>query len=95
MPLVDKITSRLNYWANLLLSFAGRALLIKSVVCAIQAFWCSHFLLPTAVHDLVQSLLTRFLWKGNINQKRGEKIDWSTVCLPKDEGSLGLMNMVD
>lgn len=38
IPLVDKVTSRLNSWANLLLSFAGRALLIKSVICAIQAF---------------------------------------------------------
>ncbi|XP_074360733.1 uncharacterized protein LOC141700980 [Apium graveolens] len=54
--------------------FSLRALLIKSVVCAIEAFWCNHFLLPGAVHSTIQSLLTKFLWRGNINHKGGAKI---------------------
>lgn len=95
MPLVNKITSRLNAWSNLLLSLAGRALLIKSVIHAIQHFWCKHFLLPTAVHELSQSMLTRFLWKDNINQKGGAKVAWRTVCLPGEEGGLGLKCMVE
>lgn len=74
MPLINKIMDRLNSWTTLLLSFAGRALLIKAVVCAMEAFWCNHFLLPVVVHDTIQSLLTRFLWKGTINHKGGAKV---------------------
>lgn len=74
MPLINKITNRMHSWATLLLSLAGRVLLIKSVLNAIEAFWCNHFLLPATVHATVQSLLTRFLWKGNINHKGGAKI---------------------
>lgn len=47
------------------------------------------------VHREIQSLLTRFLWKGNINQKNGAKVAWETVCLPKSEGGLGVKNMVE
>lgn len=90
MPLVDKITSRLNAWSNLILSFAGRVLLIKSVVCAIEAFWCNHFLLPSAVHELVQSVLTRFLWKGNINHKGGQRWLGPQFACPRKKVVWGL-----
>lgn len=95
MPLISKITGRITSWTNLLLSFAGRVLLIKSVLCAIEAYWCNHFILPSLVHKEIQSLLTRFLWKGNINNKGGAKVAWDVVCLPRVEGGLGVKNMVD
>ncbi|XP_074348472.1 uncharacterized protein LOC141687180 [Apium graveolens] len=94
VPLINRMTSKLNSWANLFLSFAGRVMLIKAVLHAIQGFWCSHFILPSAVHRNIQSMLTKFLWKGNINQKGGAKVAWEHICLPKDEGGLGLKNMV-
>ncbi|KAL8124713.1 hypothetical protein AgCh_012388 [Apium graveolens] len=93
MALITKITNRLNVWTNLVLSFAGRCLLIKSIMFAIEGFWCNHFLLPGTIHYTIQSLLTRFLWRGNINHKGGAKVAWQTVCLPHEEGGLGLKNM--
>ncbi|XP_074374867.1 uncharacterized protein LOC141716167 [Apium graveolens] len=59
-PLIDRIT--------------GRAMLIKSIIHAVQSFSSNHFLLPTAVHYNIQSLLTKFLWKGNINNKGDAKV---------------------
>lgn len=90
MPLITKIMDRLSSWTTLLLFFTGRALLIKSVMCAMQAFWCNHFRLPGAVHATIQSLLTRFLWRGNINQNGGAKVSCQSVCLPQEEGALAL-----
>ncbi|XP_074375414.1 uncharacterized protein LOC141717219 [Apium graveolens] len=79
---------RLNSWTTLFLSLARRALLIKSVVCALEAFWCNHFMLPGAVHATIQSLLTRFLWRGNINHKSGAKVDSGSVS------SLSLVKLI-
>ncbi|XP_074342078.1 uncharacterized protein LOC141679483 [Apium graveolens] len=95
MPIIDRITSRLHSWATLLLSLAGRVMLIRSVVHAIEAFWGNHFLLPASIHHTIQSMLTRFLWKGNINHKGGAKIAWTSICLPREEGGLDLKNMID
>ncbi|XP_074337140.1 uncharacterized protein LOC141674313 [Apium graveolens] len=62
--------------------------------CVPLGFWCSHFILPSVLHRNIQSMLTKFLWKGNINQKGGAKVAWDDICLPKEEGGLGLKNMV-
>lgn len=61
MPLLEKITTRINVWTTLFLSLAGRVRLIKAVLFSIQAFWPNHFMLPTTIHDHIQSMLTKFL----------------------------------
>ena len=95
IPLIDKITNRLYSWTALLLSFAGRAQLIQAVLLAIQSFWTAHFMLPAAVHKKIQQILTRFLWKGNAHSIGGVKVSWEHVCLPKEEGGLGIKNPKD
>ena len=92
MPLIDKLTSRLYSWTAILLSFAGRAQLIKAVLMAIQSFWSNHFLLPAAVHKNIQKIFTRFQWKGDIHSTGGVKVSWEQTCLEKNEGGLGIKN---
>lgn len=52
-------------------------------------------MLPSTFHVNIPSLLTRFLWKVNINHKGGAKVSWEVICLPREEGGLGLKNMLD
>ncbi|XP_074351346.1 uncharacterized protein LOC141690446 [Apium graveolens] len=101
-PSISKSTSFLcncddgfTSWFDTLSIPRGRVMLIKSVVNAIEAFWCNHFMLPTLIYAIIQSFLTRFVWRGNINHKGGAKVAWNTICLPREEGSLGLKNMID
>ncbi|KAL8107498.1 hypothetical protein AgCh_024056 [Apium graveolens] len=90
MPLIERLLSKMVNWTNFLLSFAGRARLIKVVLNSIQAFWTNHFLLPKGVHRHIRKLLTRFLWKGDTKKKGGAKVSWQKLCLPKYEGGLGI-----
>ena len=94
MPLIQRLTSRIEYWTCILLSFMGRLQLIKVVLHAMVSFWTKHFILPTKVHKQIQSLLTKFLWKGKLNSNGGARISWNQICLPKREGGLGLKNLV-
>lgn len=76
MPLIEKLMSRIYNWTNLLLSLAGRVQLIKAVLFAIQSYWTNHFLLPGVVHAKIQSIMTRFLWRGALDKKGGAKVSW-------------------
>lgn len=95
IPLIEKITARIYVWTNSFLSLGGRAQLINSVLLSIQFFWSNHFILPGKVHQQIQSILSRFLWQGNIMKKGGAKVKWDYVCLPRIEGGLGFKNPRD
>ncbi|XP_033134016.1 uncharacterized protein LOC117127540 [Brassica rapa] len=89
-PLLQKIKGHFTAWSTKKLSYAGRAQLISSVIYGTINFWTSAFVLPKGCIKQIQSLCSCFLWTGNITRKGVAKIAWSTVCLPKKEGGLGL-----
>lgn len=94
-PLIHRLTSRVTSWTASVLAYSGRLQLIKSVLFSIQSFWCSHFMLPKAVLRSIQSILSRFLWKGPSLSKYGAKVSWSTISAPIAEGGLGIKNLLD
>lgn len=89
-PLIDKLNDKFNFWATKSLSFAGRALLLKTVITGMVVFWISTFFLPKGCIRRIESLCSRFLWSGSIDRRAQAKVSWKIVCLPKDEGGIGL-----
>ncbi|CAA7048764.1 unnamed protein product [Microthlaspi erraticum] len=89
-PLLDKLPGRFKSWAVRSLSFAGRLQLISSVVSGTVNFWITTFMLPKGCIKKIESMCNRFLWSGAIEGPCLTKVSWSSVCLPKKEGGLGL-----
>lgn len=73
-----------------LLSFAGRLQLLRTVIFGIVTFWMSSYILPKSCIKIIESLCSKFLWSGTTEKRGIAKIAWTTVCLPKEEGGLGL-----
>lgn len=94
-PLLDKIRNRLLSWTNKSLTFAGRLQLVKSVITSIANFWCSVSRLPNRCLDAIERLCSAFIWSGSPHDTRKAKVAWTDVCLPKDEGGLGLRKLRD
>lgn len=90
MPWIEKLTAGVQSWTSTLLSLAGRVQLIKSFLSAMQSYWTNHSMLSATVHKYIQSLLTRFIWKGDISKKGGARVAWKSFCTPREEGGLGL-----
>lgn len=59
--LIQQVKAKFNSWTVKTLSFAGRLLLIKTVIAGITNFWCSSFVLPKACVDRINSLCSVFL----------------------------------
>lgn len=93
-PLIARIKGRIESWTSFFLSFAGRVQLIKSVLSAIQAYWCSHFILPKRITNHLQRCFARFLWNGHKPGRIKAKVAWNTVILPKNE-VLGIKGVGD
>lgn len=88
--LLDKISGSFNAWSARNLSFAGRLVLIKSVISDIVVFWITTFILPKGCIKKIESLCSKYLWSSQIEGPAFAKVSWATCCLPKREGGLGL-----
>lgn len=53
----------------------------------------SVFILPKGCIKRIESLCSKFLWAGNTDTSGQAKIAWTTVCLPKAEGGLGIRSL--
>ncbi|GJX75707.1 RNA-directed DNA polymerase, eukaryota, reverse transcriptase zinc-binding domain protein [Tanacetum coccineum] len=92
-PLLDKVKSRLQNWKNKSLSFAGRFQLIQSVICSIQVFWSSIFILPDYVSKEIEKLMRGFIWSQGDLKKGKAKVKWEDVCGLKIQGGLGIKSL--
>lgn len=91
-PLIDNIKKRLQSWQVRLLSYAGRLQLIKAVIYSMVNFWLSAFVFPKSCLKEIESLCRNYLWSTNPNAHSSAKVAWKDLCLPRNEGGLGLRN---
>ncbi|GJV15630.1 putative RNA-directed DNA polymerase [Tanacetum coccineum] len=91
--LVDKIQNRVLDWRNKSLSIAGRLQLIRSVIGSMNVFWASVFMLPSKVLLDIEQIMRNFLWCPGDSTRGKSKVAWEGVCLPKDEGGLGIRRL--
>jgi hypothetical protein len=84
------LKSVIQCWMGKYLSYAGRLELIKSVLHGMVQFWISIFPIPAIVINKITSLCRNFLWTGDMRRSKSALVAWKQVCLPKDEGGLGI-----
>ncbi|CAH9080569.1 unnamed protein product [Cuscuta europaea] len=86
-PLLDTVNDFLSTWNTKTISYAGKLELIRSVIQGVQSFWLQVFPVPQTVLDRIVSICRIFLWGGKF-----AKVAWDDICLPKEEGGLGIHN---
>ena len=94
-PLLNKILARIHAWTSRSLSFACILQLLSSVLYNIQMYWCSMFIIPKYTITKIEQIFSCFLWSGKVGNARRAKVSWECVCLPKEEGGLGLRRVKD
>ena len=92
-PLMRSLEVSVQSWMGRNLSYAGRLELLKSVLGGIIQFWLAIFPIPTTVLSRIISICRNFLWTGDIRKCHSALVAWKDVCLPKDEGGLGISDL--
>ena len=94
-PLISRLRTRISSWTARHLSFASRLQLIGYVLYSITNFWMSAYRLPNQCIQEINSICATFLWSGPVLSTQKAKVAWADVCMPKDEGGLGLKNLTE
>ncbi|XP_074318894.1 uncharacterized protein LOC141655729 [Silene latifolia] len=85
----DKLSKKLQGWRGLLLSKAGREVVIKAVAQSIPTYAMSVFKLPANFCDELRSLVSGFWWGADRGKRKLAWVAWDRLCLPKSRGELG------
>ncbi|KAL3635943.1 hypothetical protein CASFOL_020490 [Castilleja foliolosa] len=92
--LLQKIVNKLEGWKSKFISFAGKIVLIKSVLSSIPIHTLSAVPVHKAILKKIEKLIKLFLW-GQNGKARTQWCSWKTICLKKEEGGLGIRNIHD
>lgn len=93
-PLILSVKAKLNSWSSKTLSFAGRLLLINTVISGISNFWCATFTLPKKCIKLINSLCGAYLWKGTTEGTHTARVAWEEITHSKEEGGLAVRDLL-
>lgn len=92
-PLIQQVKKKVNSWTARSLSFAGRLLLINTVIAGISNFWCSTFTIPKKCIKTINSICGAYLWKGTTEGHHSARVSWETITMAKEEGGLGIRDL--
>lgn len=68
--IVDKIRQKSHRWTTRFLSGAGKQIMLKSVLSPMSCYTMSCFKFPISLCKQIQSLLTRFWWDANPENRK-------------------------
>uniref|UniRef100_A0A803QNG3 Reverse transcriptase zinc-binding domain-containing protein n=1 Tax=Cannabis sativa TaxID=3483 RepID=A0A803QNG3_CANSA len=83
--LAEKMAARIKTWSTRNISFAGRAVLINSVLLSIHTYWSQIMKLPRKVITELESICRAFLWKGQSMMQGAGLVAWEKVVNAKDQ----------
>ena len=88
--IIDRIQQKARGWSTKFLSSAGKLVMLQSVLSPIPSYSMKCFKLPVSLCKRIQSVMTRFWWDDNENEKKMAWVAWESIVKPKSVGGLGL-----
>ncbi|XP_074300556.1 uncharacterized protein LOC141631833 [Silene latifolia] len=75
------------------LSYAGRVVLIQSVLSTLHCYWARIFILPKTVIDAIEKMCRQYLWYGKDPKENPAMVSREKICRPKKQRGLGLRDL--
>lgn len=89
---ISKLRNHLSSWKGKHLSLGGKVTLLNSVLNSIPLFTFSFYKLPKKVIQEIIKIQRKFLWNSQENLRRINWVAWSSICMSKVGGGLGVKN---
>ncbi|KAG5585843.1 hypothetical protein H5410_046277 [Solanum commersonii] len=93
--LINKVLCKITGWQTRLLSYGGRAILVKHVLQSLPIHLLSVVTPHVTVLKQVQSIMADFFWGWMNERKKYHCVSWKTLSFTYDEGGIGMINLKD
>ncbi|XP_026419852.1 uncharacterized protein LOC113315817 [Papaver somniferum] len=77
---IERMRKKLAPWKRKFLNKAGRVTLIKSSLESIATYFLPVYYLPVAVEKQLNSIMRKFLWGEDDENKKMSWISWKRIC---------------
>ena len=92
-PLVTRLQKKI-VGLSTFMTLAGRLLLVKSVLNSLLIYLMGCLDVPVTIKTQAIKYLRHCLWRGpDLEDHRPAMVAWSTVCRPKNQGGLGVIDI--
>lgn len=91
--LKDRVWNRVQGWIEMLLSGAGKEVLIKSVVQALPTYAMGCFKLPRGLCEEIEEMIRQFWWGAKEGKRKTAWVSWQDMTQPKYMGGMGFRKL--
>jgi hypothetical protein len=88
----EKVAKRVPPWKRNHMSSGARLILSNSCLSSLPTYTMRFYLLPQDTHRKMDSVRSRFFWRGAEENFKYHMMRWEAVCRPKCFADLGLVN---
>jgi hypothetical protein len=90
--LPEKISKRIPPWKGKHASSGGRQILTNTCLSILPTYMMGFYLLPRGTHGRMDSVRSRFIWRGAHADFKCHMVKWEDVCRPREYGGLGIID---
>ena len=88
--IAERVMNKLAGWKAKFMSFAGRYVLVKSVMFAIPNYVMQGDALPMHLYEKLDKINQNFLWGSTREKRKLHLVGWNKIIQSKKEGGLGI-----
>ena len=89
----EKMDNKLCPWQGKMLVMGGRVTLINSSLSSVPLYMLSFYRAPAGAREKMDMARKKFLWSGEKDKNKYHLVKWQTVCMPKEQGGLGIIDL--
>ncbi|KAG5600548.1 hypothetical protein H5410_031918 [Solanum commersonii] len=86
--MINKVVNRITGWQTKMLSYGGKATLIKHVLQSLSIHILSAISPTSTIIKQIQGIMVDFFWGINKNKKKYHWSSWKNLSFPLDEGGI-------